>query len=101
MNTLKNQLANLGFQQTPQKEKKLSVGHWKKEVREKLLKTDNIQRELRIIIKKTHDHFKAEEGSGKWFRKFLRPLYKLRDKLEDDGNPVSVRDRKKLIKKLW
>ena len=97
MNTLKDQLTVLGYQQTPQKKKKLSIGHWKKEVRERLAKADDMPRELRIIIKETHEHFKTEKG----FRKFLRPLYQLWDTLENDGNPVSSRDRKRLIKKLW
>ena len=99
--SLKDQLTATGFQQTPEKIIKKSRGAWKKEVRNRLLKTDHMLFELKTVIRETHDHFKAEEGSGKWFRAFLKPLYELKGELEIFGNPESILAKKGLVKNLW
>jgi hypothetical protein len=97
--TLREQLEKLGFQATPEKEKKLDRGVWKSIAKDRILKAEDVASELRAVINEAHNLFKAAEGSGDWFRRFLHPLYQLRDEIEN--REFSATEMRKKIKKLW
>ncbi|TSC52825.1 MAG: hypothetical protein LiPW39_536 [Parcubacteria group bacterium LiPW_39] len=99
MESLRDQLLKAGFQTPPEKEKKLDRGVWKSQVKERLLKSEDVASELRAVINETHKLFKAAEGSGDWFRRFLHPLYQLRGEIENQE--FSATELRKRIKKIW
>ena len=111
MNSLREQMLSLGLASKEsvekieakkrQKEEKkfqkmvsppaMSIAQWKNKARKMLIAEPTLQT-LRQIIKETHDLFKETKN----FRRFLYPLYNLRDKLEE----IPKERRKQLIKKL-
>lgn len=100
MDNLKNQLESLGFKEKPKKGKKDERGRWKGKAKKRLLKSDFVFLEIRLLIKEAHEKFKGQKNSGKWFRRFLSPLYKIKGELEK-GDGLSRREIRKLVKKLW
>ena len=60
--SLKEQLLNVGFSESPTKKKKPgnsspSQGQWKNEVRRRLSLADNMLIELQSVLRDTHKHF--------------------------------------------
>jgi len=69
----------------------MSMAQWKNTARKKLIDEPTLQT-LRQVIKETHNLFKETKN----FRRFLYPLYQLRDELEE----IPREKRRQLIKKL-
>ena len=100
MNNLREQLVKLGFQETPQKKKKIDHGAWKNEAKKRLLAAEDPLKEVMKLITEAHDLFKAQPGSGAWFRGFLRPLYDIKEYL-DNHFEISRDELRRKIHGMW
>ena len=98
--SLKDQLLAKGFEETPQKERKMDRSEFKTVARKRLKNTDDMLREVYALLREINK-LKGIPGSSKWFAGFRRSLRLLKEQLEENGNPESNSEQKKLIKNLW
>lgn len=107
--SLKDKLQKAGFKMSPQAamqklNKGTERGNWKSQAKERILNAKNPIQEIIFLINEAHELFKAQEGSGDWFRGFLHPLYELKKDLidlQDLEKEMSCSELKIRVKKLW
>ena len=104
--TLREQLAGVGMGSMNLAQKvvamqgeTVSVAQWKHEVRKRMYKNPNL-RELTKIIKETHEKF-LHSIAFKKFKKFVRPLYLLKDEFYMRADITPGEARRLINKCLW